>query len=261
MTRAFATGAALGTLGVGALGARSALTELDTPEIAVRLARLPKALDGFRIVQLSDVHVGPLIGPRFLRHVVAETNRLRPDLIVITGDLVDGSVAELRGSVDLLTQLRSRHGTYFVTGNHEYYSGWRQRANTQKRFWPPRPRPPCLRVFSMRCGLLSSGVPSPTRVWQSAPSHAAASLSAGQRGIVAHVDRAGTLGGPFDLEDNTALQQHFERPPHRDAADDEQALVQHLTAACQACDSNATRLLLATSVRVVAASSPPRHVG
>ena len=92
-------------------------------EVAVKLPGLPRALDGFTIIQLSDVHVGPLIQRRFMDAVVAQCNALKGDLVCITGDLVDGRVAHLAHAVGALDNLRSRHGTYFVTGNHEYYSG------------------------------------------------------------------------------------------------------------------------------------------
>lgn len=92
-------------------------------EVAVHVPGLPKALDGFTIVQLTDLHVGPFIERKYVDKVVELANRLKPDLVAITGDLVDGSVSRLGPSVAGLSGLRSRYGTYFVTGNHDYYSG------------------------------------------------------------------------------------------------------------------------------------------
>jgi predicted MPP superfamily phosphohydrolase len=84
---------------------------------------LPRELHGFRIVQISDVHVGPTIRGRQVQGIVEAVNRLEPDVVAITGDLVDGSVPELAEHVAPLAQLKGREGNYFVTGNHEYYSG------------------------------------------------------------------------------------------------------------------------------------------
>jgi predicted MPP superfamily phosphohydrolase len=92
-------------------------------EVRVPLRDLPPALNGFRIAQISDVHVGPTIKRAFLERIVAQVNALEPHLIAITGDLVDGSVRELAEHTDVLQALRSTHGAFFVTGNHEYYSG------------------------------------------------------------------------------------------------------------------------------------------
>jgi predicted MPP superfamily phosphohydrolase len=89
----------------------------------VPLAGLPPALAGFRIVQITDIHVGPTIKQDYLQAIVDRVNALEADVVAITGDLVDGSVAELRAHVAPLAQLRARHGVFFVTGNHEYYSG------------------------------------------------------------------------------------------------------------------------------------------
>lgn len=89
----------------------------------IRLPRWPRALDGFRIVQISDVHIGPLLDRRFAEEVTRRVNALDPDLIVITGDLVDGPVEHLADEVAPFADLRARHGVYFVTGNHDYYSG------------------------------------------------------------------------------------------------------------------------------------------
>lgn len=133
-------GAALIGAGTGALGIWSAravpvvasLVTLIGFVNARRVARvvrvdvpiddLPPALHGFSIAQISDIHVGPTIKRGYLAAIVARVNALKPDLIAVTGDLVDGSVAQLRQHTAPLADLAARHGTYFVTGNHEYYS-------------------------------------------------------------------------------------------------------------------------------------------
>ncbi len=109
--------------GLSAFALREGLADLTTPEVEVRLDRLPPTLSGLTLVQLSDVHIGPTIGKRFLEMVVDKVNQLRPDAVVITGDLVDGPVPMLFEHVRPLGRLRSRYGTFFVTGNHEFYSG------------------------------------------------------------------------------------------------------------------------------------------
>ncbi|HEX8792327.1 MAG TPA: metallophosphoesterase [Polyangiaceae bacterium] len=95
----------------------------DVRRVRIPLARLPRSASGYRIVQLTDVHIGPTIGREFLERVVRAANALAPDMVVITGDLVDGTVEQLAALVEPLRDLRARDGVYFVTGNHEYYSG------------------------------------------------------------------------------------------------------------------------------------------
>jgi len=91
--------------------------------VDVPLSGLPAALHGFTIAQLSDIHVGSTIQRRYIERMVDAVNRLGADVVAITGDLVDGSVAELREHVAPLGRLQARHGTFVVTGNHEYYAG------------------------------------------------------------------------------------------------------------------------------------------
>lgn len=123
LSRAIAAGVgALGVL-VSGVGFAAAVGPVSIEKVAVRLRRFPKALDGFRIVQVSDLHIGPTLGKSWLEDVVARVNAQDPDIVAITGDLVDGSVAELSEHVAPLANLRAKHGVYFVTGNHEYYSG------------------------------------------------------------------------------------------------------------------------------------------
>ncbi|MEO7885288.1 MAG: metallophosphoesterase [Polaromonas sp.] len=105
---------------LGFLNARrtAAVVNVDVP-----IQGLPAALHGFTVAQISDVHVGPTIKQQYLRRIVDKVNALDADVVAITGDLVDGKVSELAAHVAPLADLTSRHGTYFVTGNHEYYSG------------------------------------------------------------------------------------------------------------------------------------------
>jgi len=92
-------------------------------QVEVPIEQLPPALHGFSIAQISDVHVGPTIKRGYVQAIVERINALGVDMVAVTGDLVDGSVLELAHHVAPLGDLVSRHGTFFVTGNHEYYSG------------------------------------------------------------------------------------------------------------------------------------------
>ncbi len=123
LSRLIAGVAAFVTVGLSASGVAEALGAVALKNVRVALRKLPKELSGMRIAQLSDVHIGPMIGREWLEGIVARVNALEPDLIVITGDLVDGSVEALRHHIAPIAQLKAKHGVYFVTGNHEYYSG------------------------------------------------------------------------------------------------------------------------------------------
>lgn len=117
-------GAATVSAALGALALREGTRRVAVHDIDVPLAKLPPALDGFTIVQITDVHVGQqTLGRAFIEHIVATTNELAADVVAITGDLVDGSVDDLRHAVAPLAELRARRGVFFVTGNHEYYAG------------------------------------------------------------------------------------------------------------------------------------------
>jgi predicted MPP superfamily phosphohydrolase len=118
---AAAVGGLAGAIGIG--GMVNVARGFDVRRVRVPLAKLPGHAAGYVIAQITDLHVGPTIGRSFVEAVVRETNALGPDLVVITGDLVDGSVEELAALVQPLADLRARDGVFFVTGNHEYYSG------------------------------------------------------------------------------------------------------------------------------------------
>ena len=108
------------TSGIAIYEARK-LSQVES--VSVFLKNLPPAWENTKIVQISDVHIGNTIMRGFLESIVEKVNSLNPDIITITGDMVDGSVKQLRNHTNPLQNLSSTYGTYFITGNHEYYSG------------------------------------------------------------------------------------------------------------------------------------------
>lgn len=117
-------GVLLTNFGISTLGFFNATASaVRVKRVRVILSKLHPALEGYRIVQLSDIHMGPTIGYGFLQTIVEKANALDPDLVAITGDLVDGSVAQLQEHVAPLKELKAKDGVFFVTGNHEYYTG------------------------------------------------------------------------------------------------------------------------------------------
>ncbi|WP_145765193.1 metallophosphoesterase [Streptomyces brevispora] len=112
--------AGFGTVGYGTYGV---LRGPRVKRVTIPLARLPRSAHGFRIAVVSDIHLGPILGRAHTQRIVDTVNGTQPDLIAVVGDLVDGSVADLGPAAEPLARLQSRHGAFFVTGNHEYYSG------------------------------------------------------------------------------------------------------------------------------------------
>ena len=111
------------TGGLSAYGMFQARRRPTVMEVEVPIRDLPGPLAGLRIVQISDLHVGPTIKRDYVQRVADQVNALKPDLIALTGDLVDGSVDYLSKDVAPLKQLEAPYGKFYVTGNHEYYSG------------------------------------------------------------------------------------------------------------------------------------------
>ncbi|MER5869020.1 metallophosphoesterase [Streptomyces sp. NPDC002044] len=123
LARAVGGAAAAVALGTVANGAHGVLRGPTVKRVQVPLAKLPRAAHGFRIAVVSDVHLGPVLGRAHTLRIVDAVNRTQPDVIAIVGDLVDGNVHDLGPAAEPLRGLRARQGSYFVTGNHEYFSG------------------------------------------------------------------------------------------------------------------------------------------
>jgi predicted MPP superfamily phosphohydrolase len=112
---------AVGTTGYGVTQA------LGAPRIKRRqiaLAKLPRSMDGYRIALVSDIHLGPLAGVQHTTRIVEALNSMDADIVAVVGDLVDGTVEELGAAAQPLSKLHHKNGAYFVTGNHEYFSGF-----------------------------------------------------------------------------------------------------------------------------------------
>jgi uncharacterized protein len=92
-------------------------------EVDVPLENLPPEFDGFRILQITDIHASMTVRRDYVQRIVDRANEQKHDMIAITGDLADGRVVDLGSETEPLADLRAKFGTFFVTGNHEYYSG------------------------------------------------------------------------------------------------------------------------------------------
>jgi len=109
------------------LGVVSLIKEWRLPTVTnldIVLPKLSKHFDRFRLIQLSDLHIGSLTSPRTLERLVDRVNGLTPDLIVITGDLIDRDICQDQSRLPTLAKLSATHGVYIVSGNHEYYGGY-----------------------------------------------------------------------------------------------------------------------------------------
>ncbi|MET8328755.1 metallophosphoesterase [Streptomyces sp. NPDC005181] len=123
VARAVGGAAAVAGLGTAGYGTYGVLRGPRVKRVTVPLAKLPRSAHGFRIAVVSDIHLGPILGRAHTQRIVDTINGTQPDLIAVVGDLVDGTVADLGPAAEPLARLTARHGAFFVTGNHEYFSG------------------------------------------------------------------------------------------------------------------------------------------
>jgi predicted MPP superfamily phosphohydrolase len=124
LARGMAIFAGLTAAGVTGYGIKTALGPPQINRWAMPMRKLPRGMDGTRLAVVSDIHLGPLAGTHHVGRIVDLINSVQADIVCVVGDLVDGTVAELGRFATPLADIESRHGAYFVTGNHEYYSGY-----------------------------------------------------------------------------------------------------------------------------------------
>lgn len=108
---------------IAGFGLKTALSGPKVIEVFVPIKNKPLAIKEMKIVQISDLHIGPLIRHDYVEKVVQKVNELKPDLIVLTGDVADGNTVALTEQLQPLAKLQAPFGKFYVTGNHEYYWG------------------------------------------------------------------------------------------------------------------------------------------
>lgn len=133
ISKSIALGATSVVLGATILSVKKYYDIAIVKKISLKIKNLPNSFKNFKIVQISDIHIGQIMRKDTLEEIVEQVNSLNPDLIAITGDLADGSVGFLFDEVTPLNKLKAKKGVFFVTGNHEYYSGVKQWVNAIKK--------------------------------------------------------------------------------------------------------------------------------
>ena len=117
-----------GIAGIGSIwGLYNALKEPVIKRVEIKIDGLPESLRGFRMAQITDLHVGSMITGKFVERVTRKIQELNADMLFFTGDAADGSVQSYGEHLKSLAEINPKYGKYFVTGNHEYYSdmnGW-----------------------------------------------------------------------------------------------------------------------------------------
>lgn len=200
------------TLAVLAVGAANALRGPVLREVELSPARWPKAFDGYRVVQISDLHISALLQRSFAEHVVRLANEARPDLVAVTGDLVDGSVAQLADEVAPLADLVARDGVFFVAGNHDHYSGVRRWLRKVEELGMHVLRNSHTEIARGAARFVLAGVDDPTgKRFGGAGDDVAAAISGAPQGVpvvlLAHdprcFDRAAAAGVALQLSGHT----------------------------------------------------------
>jgi predicted MPP superfamily phosphohydrolase len=130
--RNFCTLAILFSFAVVIYGYFEAL-HIRTEHVTVKTSKMPEKIGRFRVVQISDVHLGLIVGKSRLKRILRQVKHARPDILVSTGDLVDGQMDDLEALTDMFQNIPTRYGKFAITGNHEFYAGIdRALAFTQK---------------------------------------------------------------------------------------------------------------------------------
>lgn len=126
LQRSLYSSALVGVTAASSVGVAQGLKKPLLVEVEVPVKNLPEEFENFKIVQITDLHVGPFIKKNYVNYVVDMANDLKPDLMALTGDFVDGQISHLKDDIEPIKKLTSKWGSFFVTGNHEYYSGVNQ---------------------------------------------------------------------------------------------------------------------------------------
>lgn len=114
----------ISAVALSGLGVLQAIRVPPVKEIEVALAELPAEFEGYRLIQLTDLHLSRLFPQRWAEEVVTKANAQEADLIVVTGDLMDGTLEARKRDVEPLGKLRAQDGVFVIPGNHEYYYGY-----------------------------------------------------------------------------------------------------------------------------------------